>query len=678
MSWKVFSSLARSESATRVAEPVMCEPLEPRQLLSTTLPPGFTAVNIGNVGQQGSASYDASTGAVSITGGGNTGTDLFSYNDAAYYVYVPITGNGQITVKLDSVTANDPTTPSGIAIRSSLDPNAAEDFIALRPDDRIIENSRTAPGAQASNLYITDATIPEYLRLVRNGNTVTSYSSTDGVNYSQMNQSTLSGLGSTVYAGMVVSSSNPTETSTAVFENVTVSSLTANLTNAPTAQLPSTSPYQFQVTYASPNNVAASSLSSSNLVVTGPGGYSEDATLVSTGLANATSLVATYSVPALTAAGTYTVSAGASPATDSIGALASSPVGTFFAVTQGQTSQYTIAGKVVSSLNPTIGVANRVVYIDANDSGSFVTGDVTATTDSGGNFTLSGLVPGSYRVEEELPSGITQTDPVLGYDTVALTPTAPTGTASFSELPASLTTSGPNITASLTDQPNSVMTGSKGKTKITVKNSGTGKVSGPIVISLLLSPTGTLTGANTVLANITEPKSFSLNPGKSKTFNVNFTYPQVASDAYKLVAVADSTNLITTTAQVDKAAFSNSIQIAAAYKFLAVTFGSQPAASQTPGKSGTVTLNVTNIGNSDSSNPFTIDLYASLTNTLGASPVLIGKLSKSGVKANQTKGYKVKFTIPKTLAAGSYFFVASLSSAVNNNVASSNGTVAVS
>jgi hypothetical protein len=679
MSWNVLSSRMRSQSASRVASPAMCELLESRQLLSTTLPAGFTETDIGNVGKPGSTSYDASTGTFTITGGGNYGTDFFSTADAAHFVYVPITGNGMITVQVESITANDATTPSGIAIRDSLSPSAAEDFLGLRPDQHLIENVRTSDGGTADNLYVSPSVVPQYLRLVRSGNTVSSYSSTDGVNFSLDHTDTISGFGATVYAGLVVSSSNPAYTSTAVFNNVSVSSLTATLTNAPTDTLPNASAYQFSVTYASPNNVAAASIGNSNLVVTGPG-YSQDATLVSTGLTNAPTVVATYSVPALTSAGTYTISEGASPATDTTGAIAGSPVGTFYAVTQGQTSQYTITGKVVSSLNPTIGVANRVVYIDANDSGSFTGGDVTATTDSGGNFTLTGLLPGTYRVEEELPGGVTQSDPILGYDTATLTPTTPTAAVSFSEFPASLAggSGGPNLTASLIGQPNAVLAGSKGKEKITIKNTGTATASGPIVVSLLLSPTGTLTAQDTVIDSIAEPKNFSLKPGKSKTINVNFTYPSVTTDAYRLVAVADSTNLITTTNQSNKAAFSNIIQISSAFTYLAVTFATQPPAALALGKSGTVTLTVNNIGNANSNGAFTLGLYASTDQTLSSDDVLVGKLTKSGIKANQSKAYKVKFTIPKTLPVGSYYIVAGLTSASNNNASSSSATVAVS
>ncbi|HEX4125428.1 MAG TPA: hypothetical protein VHY37_11925, partial [Tepidisphaeraceae bacterium] len=300
MSPNAYASILGSKSGLRKYSPVLCEPLESRCLLSTTLPAGFAEADIGNVGKAGSTNYDASTGTFTIVGGGNFGTDFFSTADAAHFVYAPITGNGMITVKVDSIAANDPTTPSGIAIRDSLSPSAAEDFLALRPDQHLIENVRSTDGATANNLYVSPSVVPQYLRLVRDGDTISSYSSTDGVNFTLDHTDTFTSLGATVYAGMVVSSSTPQYTSTAVFNNVSVSSLTATLTNAPTATLPSSSAYQFSVTYGSPNNVSAASIGNTNLVVTGPSGYSADATLVSTSpSSNAQTIVATYSVPAL-------------------------------------------------------------------------------------------------------------------------------------------------------------------------------------------------------------------------------------------------------------------------------------------------------------------------------------------------------------------------------------------
>ncbi len=72
---------------------------------------------------------------------------------------------------------------------------------------------------------------------------------------------------------------------------------TAALTNAPTLTSPTSSGYTFTVTYSDNVAVAADSLGAGNLTVTG-NGYTEAATLVSTGLENGPTVIATYSVPA--------------------------------------------------------------------------------------------------------------------------------------------------------------------------------------------------------------------------------------------------------------------------------------------------------------------------------------------------------------------------------------------
>lgn len=679
MSNHVLSSVVRSRLARRRLTAAICEGLETRRLFS--LPAGFSEVDIGNVGLPGSSSYNASTGTFTVTGGGNYGTDLFSFSDAAHFVYTPLTGNGQITVQINSVTASDPSTPSGIAIRDSLDPGAAESFLALRPDNQIIENTRASDGAEATNLFISPGAFPEYLRFVRNGDDVKSYSSTDGVNFTFLSDTPLSGLGNTVYVGMVASSSSPTTTATAAFSNVSVSPVSATLTSAPTATLPESTPYDFTVTYTSSTAVSAESLNGGNLVVTGPGGYSADATVVSTGLTDAATLAVSYSVPALTTAGTYTISEGSTPVTDTTGNPATAgPIGTFYAIAQAQATDGAINGQVLSALNPTVGVAGRTVFVDANDNGVLDSGEVSAVTDANGNFSLTGLLPGTYRVAEVLPADVTQSDPVIGYDTVTITPTSLTGTASFTEFPASLPsgTSGPDLTATIGTEPNSVVGGSAGKDKVTFKNTGSAIVSGPIELSLLLSPTGTLTAADTVLTSVTMPKSFKLKPGASKTVNFKFKFPTAASGTEHLVAVADSGNLVTTENQSHKVAFSNGITISTAFKYLAVTFNTQPAASLKIGHSGSVSLNVTNIGNVKSSEPFVLSVYDSTDQTLSSDDILLGKVSHSGVSANSTKAYVVHFTVPKTVAPGTDFIVASLTSSLDNNVSSSNARVTFS
>src|SRR5207249_637734 len=55
------------------------------------------------------------------------------------------------------------------------------------------------------------------------------------------------------------------------------------------------------------------------------------------------------------------------------------------------------------------GLSGRTVYLDANGNGTLDTGETSTTSDSSGNYSFSGLGPGTYRVRQALPAGWLQT-----------------------------------------------------------------------------------------------------------------------------------------------------------------------------------------------------------------------------------------------------------------------------
>ncbi len=81
-----------------------------------------------------------------------------------------------------------------------------------------------------------------------------------------------------------------------------------------------------------------------------------------------------------------------------------------------------IAGMVWNDLdgdrvkdNNEVGVANITVYNDANNNSKLDSGEKTTTTDANGDYVLSGLASGSYKIREILQSGWTQTTPTNNY-----------------------------------------------------------------------------------------------------------------------------------------------------------------------------------------------------------------------------------------------------------------------
>ena len=125
---------------------------------------------------------------------------------------------------------------------------------------------------------------------------------------------------------------------------------TAELTGPPPLDPGTSSAVPFTVTYSDNVSINASTLDNNNLVVTGPGGYSQTATLVSTHLLDSAKLSAVYSVPAPSVDGSYTISTGADAVMDvSSNPLPAGVVGAFPVQIQSSTSGPDLTGKLLST-----------------------------------------------------------------------------------------------------------------------------------------------------------------------------------------------------------------------------------------------------------------------------------------------------------------------------------------
>jgi hypothetical protein len=289
--------------------------LESRMMLSA-VPAPLTNVALGNA-PGGSASFDANTQTFTIVGGG---FDIFGANDAAQYVFEPMTGDGTVTVQVTGDTANNAHNLAGLCIRDSLSSTAPNMWIAARDDGTAFADSRTTAGGTGISDNVQVGSIPEFFRISRSGNTVVgSYSTDGGVSYTVLDTQTIHFTGNTVLVGMAVSSQTaPGTLATGTFTNFSVVPSTTGSVALSAADVSNavTTPYQFTVTYTASNGVNASTVGNNNWIVTLPDGSSEPATLVTSGLSNGSPLTVTYQIPRPTLAGAYTISPGPSPVTD--------------------------------------------------------------------------------------------------------------------------------------------------------------------------------------------------------------------------------------------------------------------------------------------------------------------------------------------------------------------------
>ena len=183
---------------------------------SQALPLPWLDQDIGPVSIAGSATY--SGGVFTVKGAGNNMTGTA---DGMHFLYQPLTGDGSIVARLASVQGTVIT--AAAMIRGSLDPSAVDAYTSgTASNTYIFFYYRSTTGGTATDQGNSAAvTLPYWLKVVRNGNTLTGYMSPDGVTWSQVNASETITMPQTIYVGMAVGTTSAT-LSTATFDNVSI------------------------------------------------------------------------------------------------------------------------------------------------------------------------------------------------------------------------------------------------------------------------------------------------------------------------------------------------------------------------------------------------------------------------------------------------------------------------
>jgi glucose/arabinose dehydrogenase len=196
------------------------------------IPVPWLEQDIGAVGVPGSSTYN--NGTYTVLG---SGADIYGSSDQFHFVYQPVSGDGQILARVVSLQNTNSYAKVGVMIRQSLTNNSPHAMMLIEPIKVTAFMWRLTSGTATSSVG-SNAAAPQWLRLVRSGSTFTGYRSADGVNWIQVGTTTVNLTGN-VYVGLAVTSHNNTTTSTTVFDNVSLSFGTPNV--SPTAAITSPS-----------------------------------------------------------------------------------------------------------------------------------------------------------------------------------------------------------------------------------------------------------------------------------------------------------------------------------------------------------------------------------------------------------------------------------------------------
>ncbi len=140
--------------------------------------------------------------------------------DKATYVYHPLCGDGSLTAKLDNINRNG---YAGLMARESLDPWARRAGVLKNYSTRRVRREwRASYGGIVSQAQSSRSRV-KWLRIVRDGNQIKSYTSTNGTYWRLLYKVTYPNLDECIYVGMMTYSLNGSALVEAEFESVTLS-----------------------------------------------------------------------------------------------------------------------------------------------------------------------------------------------------------------------------------------------------------------------------------------------------------------------------------------------------------------------------------------------------------------------------------------------------------------------
>jgi hypothetical protein len=180
------------------------------------LPPPWQTVNIGTVGVPGSAT--ASNGLFTVQGAGNVSGSADNFR----FVYQTLSGDGEIREQIESMRNGGSGGIAGAMIRENLTSGGRYALMGVTPAGAFRWQRRSSTGSGTSSTRAGSASLPNaWTRVVRSGNTFSGYKSSDGVNWTLVNSSTI-GMATNIYVGLAVASGSTSNLNTSVFTNVTV------------------------------------------------------------------------------------------------------------------------------------------------------------------------------------------------------------------------------------------------------------------------------------------------------------------------------------------------------------------------------------------------------------------------------------------------------------------------
>ncbi|ELZ19986.1 hypothetical protein C475_21849 [Halosimplex carlsbadense 2-9-1] len=174
------------------------------------------------------------------TGSGITvegaGEDIWDAADEGHYYFAPVSGDFDVTVRVDSVDDTDSWAKAGLMFRESTAADARNAMVRKTPgnDSSFSWRAETGGSSESTTSDGGDAgrnggrMVASHQRLVRTDDTFSAYLSTDGSSWTQVAELSSVDFATDGYLGLAVTSANPGTLCTAEFSDLSGVTLTNN------------------------------------------------------------------------------------------------------------------------------------------------------------------------------------------------------------------------------------------------------------------------------------------------------------------------------------------------------------------------------------------------------------------------------------------------------------------
>jgi len=187
-----------------------------------TRQPGWQSVPVGSSGIWNAANYASGTFTVS-----GIGSQIGGTADSFGFAYERLSGNGSIVARVVNIQGG---TLAGVMIRETLDAGSTNATTAnWGARGTTYFNVRASTGGTTTWTGSASASFPAWVKLVRTASTFNSYSSEDGVNWTQVGTSQTINMAQNVFIGLAVTGGSASSPATATFDHVSSTSSGAAL-----------------------------------------------------------------------------------------------------------------------------------------------------------------------------------------------------------------------------------------------------------------------------------------------------------------------------------------------------------------------------------------------------------------------------------------------------------------